>query len=244
MEFFSIIVISMISGFVSVFSGFGVSLAMLPLLLLLINSFFRLVLFKALINRHILLFFGVPAAIMSFVGARALVLISQTNVPISYNLFSLHFSTSTLKLIIGLLIISFVMLEFAHRFKMFSPHKLATTISGLISGFIGGISGYQGGFQAAILLKLNMPLRQYITTYAAITITIDLPRILVYFSFMDHAFADSTKIWPLTFAATLSTMLGTYMAYRYTKKITTDIIHLCIITLSFLMGIGLVMGKV
>ena len=257
----SIVAISVIAGFISVFSGFGVSIAMLPLLVLffpmhiaiafaamlsIINNTYKLILFKPLVSRHILLLFGIPAAIMSVIGAKILLVIWQNNVIIDYEIFGHVFETKRLNLIIGILIICFTIVELLPRFKVFSPHKLATLLSGVISGFFGGISGYQGGFQAAILLKLNMPLRQFITTSGAISMMIDVPRIIVYSSFFGDHIKDgyNTNIWPIILITIVCTSIGTYMAYRYTERVTAEVLKYLVMAFTFIIGIALVFGKI
>ena len=160
-------------------SGFGTSSIMLPvmalfyplpesLLFVAIIHFFgdlwKILLFKNDIKLKLILTFGLPGIITSFIGARLV----------------FAFPEVILMRLLSLILIFFVLLIFFKpNFKL--PDKNALTMgAGTLDGLLAGITGVGGPIRAAFLSAFNFPKAVYIAASGAIGMMIDSVRITTY----------------------------------------------------------------
>jgi hypothetical protein len=179
MEIFLITTITLIASIVGAVSGFGTSTIMIPVLLIFLplpetllfvgiihafNDIWKIILFKSGLNWRIILTFGVPGIIFSFIGASLIL-----NIP-----------PILLTRGIGVFLLVYAIFILVHpSFKIASNNSTAI-IGGSLSGFFAGIFGTGGAIRSAFLSMFNLPKSVYIFTGGAIALIIDSTRIVTY----------------------------------------------------------------
>src|SRR3989339_611801 len=106
MELLLICVFVFIAAILTLFSGFGLSTILVPVFALffpiniaigitaivhLSNNIFKFIILGKSANKRVVLIFGIPAMIASFIGAQTLAIISKLKYLISYEIFGHHF---------------------------------------------------------------------------------------------------------------------------------------------------------
>ena len=138
-----------VSG-LTLFSGFGLGTLLMPVFALffpvptaiaatavvhLANNLFKLGLVGKHANWGVVVRFSAPASLAAIVGASALVGFSELPEIISYSLLGREFTVTPVKLVIGLLIVGFAVLEMSHVFdKLVIPARYLP-LGGLLSVF-------------------------------------------------------------------------------------------------------------
>ena len=257
MEFLLICFASFMIAGLTLFAGFGIGTMLMPVLAIffpvniaigltavvhLANSLFRSALLVKFANRKVVLKFGIPAILAAIVGAYILSVVTRLNLFINYQIFGYPFHVELIKLIIGILIIFFVVLEFIPQYKAFSMQKEHFTLGGILSGFFGGLSGHQGAFRSAFLIQANLGKAEFIATNMVIAALVDITRIIVYG--VGFPTAELIGRIPLLAAASLSAILGSFIASFFIKKVTIKLIRVMIFILLFGIAIGLITGVI
>jgi uncharacterized membrane protein YfcA len=213
--FFGVAFLSEILGAIV---GFGSSTVFLPLALFFVDFKTALILvaishifgnlgrikfFSHGLDKNILITFGIPSIIFSFIGAFAVQLLSQ----------------NILKSILGFILIIISAL-FLIKPKLKFPSNIKTVFfGGSISGFITGLVGTGGALRATFLTGFNLEKTKYIATAAAIALATDGIRIPSYIS---QGFLEYQYIYyiPILFITALS---GSYIGKKITSKINQNI---------------------
>lgn len=239
----------------TLFSGFGLGTLLMPVVAIffpiemaiaitaivhLANNLFKVALLGKHAVRSVLISFGVPAIIFALLGALALNWIADMPSLIAYTLLGRPMQVFPAKLLIGLLILSFVMLEFSKKFAAITLDRKYLPAGGAISGFFGGFSGHQGAFRSMFLLKAGLDKNQFVATGVLLAVMVDMSRMLVYGWEMS---ADRQAInWVLVLAATLSAFAGAFMGTRLLNKLTIRSIQLMVSVLLIFVAVGLITG--
>ena len=237
------------------FSGFGLGTLMLPVMALffpvdlaviataivhLANNLFKFGLVYKHIHFHTLWRFGLPAIVSAFFGAYLLRLTGQLPTIADYTLYGKIFSISALKVVIGLVMISFAVIELSKRFSKWQVSQNYLPVGGIISGFFGGLSGHQGAFRAAFLAKAGLTKEQFVGTSNAIAILIDISRLSIYFTGF-YLLTNELKD-PVIYVAIIAAFLGTIIGQRLMKKVTLTFIQRTVAILLITMGTLLIAG--
>lgn len=85
---------------------------------------------------------------------------------------------SVLKLVIGILIISFVVLELSPTFSKTALDRKWLPLGGMVSGFFGGLSGHQGAFRSMFLIKAGLEKEAFVATGVVLAVVVDLSRLV------------------------------------------------------------------
>lgn len=181
MEILTISVLTFLASILGTISGFGISTIMVPIVLLFLpfgetllfvgvvhwfGDIWKMVLFRKGFSWKIILFFGIPGIITSFLGA--------------YLTFSIP--EAFLTRAVGILIVSYVLFIFIKPSFKIKPNPSAALTGGALSGFLGGLTGVGGGaIRSVFLTAFNLEKEVYIFTSGAIGLAIDASRILTYF---------------------------------------------------------------
>ena len=255
MDFFIVCLAAMTASALTMFSGFGLGTLLMPVIALffpletaiamtamvhLANNFFKVSLLGKYADRQVLLRFGLPAIITAFAGATLMTWLSDIRPIYEYQAFGGTFQVSPLKLIIGILIIFFVMIEFLPRFSKIALDRKYLPIGGMISGFFGGLSGHQGAFRSMFLLKAGLCKETFIATGIVIAVMVDLSRIAIYG--LDISIQQRQLEWPLITAATFSAFAGAYFGSKLLKKITIHFVKIMVAILLVTVSLGLISG--
>src|ERR687892_1349352 len=182
----------------------------------------RINFFRHRLDRKIIIVFGIPSILLSFLGASLVGILSQ----------------DVLKIILGVFLI-IISTSFLFKPALKFPTNLWTVISGGgISGFITGLVGTGGALRATFLTGFNLEKTKYIATAAVIALGTDATRIP---SYVSQGFLTEQYYYyiPILFAAALG---GSYIGKRIVGKIDQNafrkivLIAIILVSISFIIG--------
>jgi len=253
-----IVVVSIAALFASgltLFSGFGLGTLLMPVVALffpvevaiaitaivhLANNVFKVALLGKKANRSVLLNFGIPAVAFAFLGALVLGWLSGAPPVYEYAALGNQMQVSPLKLVVGILILAFVMLELSPGFSSVALDKKYLPYGGMISGFFGGLSGHQGAFRSMFLLKAGLNKEEFVATGIMLAVMVDISRMLIYG--WEMAGQSHSIEWALVISASMSAFVGAYFGSKLLKKITIRSIQLVVSVLLVIISLGLISG--
>ena len=181
MEIIYLSLTTLVASLIGTATGFGTSTVMVPVLLLfyplsptllfvgiihLFGDIWKMILFRRGIDWKIILSFGVPGLIMSYVGAT----------------ISLSISPDVLKRILGLFLLSYVIFIIMKRNWKLSRSIPTAGTGGALSGLFAGVFGVGGAVRSAFLTAFDLEKRTFIFTSGIIAFIIDTTRIATYLS--------------------------------------------------------------
>ncbi len=255
MSFLVIAVAAFAAALLTFYSGFGLGTLLMPVIALffpieiaiavtavvhLVNNLLKAVLVGRQASFPVFLRFGIPAILAALIGA--LLLVSLVNVPpvTQYTLADEVVSISPVKLVIGILILGFVVIELLPSLAGVRISSKWLPLGGVISGFFGGLSGHQGAFRSMFLLGTGLDKHVFIATGVVIAVAVDLTRLIIYGSTSLGAANDID--WLLVGVAGASALAGTILAKRLLEKITIQSVRNLVAALLIVVGIGLISG--
>jgi len=210
----------------------------------LANNVFKFVLLKKMARWSVVLRFGVTAALAAIAGAAALVIVAELPPLTRYEAFGRDFEILPLKLVIGVLIGTFALLELSKRFAKLAVPSRYIPVGGLLSGFFGGLSGNQGAMRSAFLIKAGLSKEEFVATGVVCAVIVDITRIFVYgastlatdFSAlpMEHA--------PLVISASIAAFAGALIGRKLLTRITLTTVQRIVAISMFTVGAGLISG--
>lgn len=252
-----IAVCAFLASGLTLFSGFGLGTLLMPVVAIffpletaiaitaivhLANNFFKLALMGRNADRAVVTRFGIPALISSFAGAFLLVWLSSLDPVLQYSFIGRQLNIMPVKLIVGIIIIIFVLLELSPGFQKLSFGPKALPAGGVISGFFGGLSGHQGAFRSMFLIKAGLNKDQFISTGVVIAVMVDFSRLLVY-GWDIHTSGRSLDFNTIMIAI-LSAFAGVFIGSRLLKKMTIKSIQVIVSLLLAFVAIGLIVGLI
>jgi uncharacterized protein len=258
MELLLISVAALLTSALTLFSGFGLGTLLLPVFALffpveiavtltavvhLLNNIFKFGLMMKFVDVKIAAVFGIPALIAAYLGAKLLILLADFPPIATYFLFDSLKRIELIKVIIGLLILVFALVELIPNLeKKFVLDRKYLPFGGLISGFFGGLSGHQGALRSAFLIKMNLTKETFIATGIVIALLIDVTRISVYSQNLLTELLYTNYV--VLIAATLAAFLGAFLGRIYLHKITYRTIKIIVGILLVFISIGLMTGVI
>lgn len=260
MELLLIGIVALIASGLTLFSGFGLGTILTPFFALFFpvtvaiaatavvhfaNNIFKL----GLLARHaawpVVWRFGLPASLAAVVGAAVLNGIGGMPVLATYSLLGSEFRMTTVKLVVGLLIVGFALMELSPRFHRlaFAPRWLP--LGGLLSGFFGGLSGNQGALRSAFLVKAGLSKESFVATNAVAAVMVDASRLVVYgSSFLIQQWEQSRELGLPVFVAVANAFAGAYLGKRFLHKVTLRTVHAIVAAAMLMIGAALAAGWV
>ena len=255
MSYLVICTVALLASGLTFFSGFGLGTLLLPAFALFfpieqavamtavvhfLNGLFKLGLVGRRADRRIVLRFGLPALVASFVGAWVLVWLSGSEPVLTYALAGREFNVTLAKLAIGVLLLVFALAELLPRFRDMSFGPQYLTLGGLLSGFFGGLSGMQGALRTAFLARAGLSKEAFVASGVVIACLIDVSRLGVY---SRSLFAEGARFdYGLLGAAVVSAFVGALLGNRFLKKLTMRGIQRIVAVMLFAVAVGLVCG--
>ena len=255
MDYVLLCCVAFLASGLTLFSGFGLGTLLMPVFALffpleiaialtaivhLLNNLFKLFLLGKYADGRIVFKFGLPAILAAFFGAWLLMRLSGTEAIFSYFLFSHEFQVSAIKLVIGIMIIIFSLLELVPGNKKVSLDQKYLPVGGLLSGFFGGLSGHQGALRSGFLIRAGLTKEAFIATGVVISCLVDVSRLFIYRSqFFVVNFENSGL---MLLAAVAFAFLGAFLGKKYLKKVTIKSIRVFVSILLFIIAICLIMG--
>lgn len=255
MSYLIICTVALLASALTFFSGFGLGTLLLPAFALFfpieqavaltavvhfLNSVFKLVLTGQHADRSVVIRFGLPAIAMSFLGASLLVWLAGIAPVFSYSAFGQLLSVTPVKLVVGLLLLLFALLELLPQFRHLSFGARWMPLGGLLSGFFGGLSGMQGALRSAFLSRAGLTKEAFIATGVVIACLIDFARLAIYSTALIRESAHFNL--GLLTAAVLAAFAGAALGNYYLKKMTMPGIQRLVAVMLFVVALGLVTG--
>lgn len=239
------------------FSGFGLGTIILPLFLVFFapelaipaaalvhfsNSIFKFVYVFRYIHFPILIRFGIPAVLAAFLGAELLKIFGELPEIYSYTIQEHTFHVSGINFMVGCLIILFTWFESSNRIKNIQFKGNHLILGGVLSGFFGGLSGHQGALRSLFLKKTPLTKEQLVGTSNAISLGIDIVRIVIYLQMISltKLFEGEQKYFIGIGIA--GAFLGASLGNKLLKKVTLSFVQKIISVLLFIFGLLLILG--
>lgn len=255
MEYVIICIVAFLASILTFFSGFGLGTILMPVFAIFFpvelaialtgvihffNNIFKLFLVGRSAERSTLLHFGIPAVIAAFIGAWVLLNISGFDPLYSYEISSKEFVITPVKLIIGILLTVFAVIELLPFFNNLKISKRYLPLGGFLSGFFGGLSGHQGALRSAFLIKAGLSKEAFIGTAVVISCFVDFTRIGVYLTeFLESGLEHNIT---LIICATGSAIIGAYFGKQFLKKVTLKFIQTTVAVLLMVVSTALIAG--
>lgn len=255
MSYLVICTVALLASALTFFSGFGLGTLLLPAFVLFfpieqavaltavvhfLNGLFKLALVGRHADRKVVLRFGLPAIVASFLGAVVLVWLAGITPLFSYSAFGRLFAVTPVNLVIGLLLLLFASLEFLPRFRTMSFGAQFMPLGGALSGFFGGLSGMQGALRSAFLSRAGLTKETFIGTGVLIACLIDFTRLGIYSGSL--AKEGASLDYSLLAAAVLSAFIGAMLGNNYLKKMTMPSIQRIVAVMLLVVALGLITG--
>lgn len=255
MDYLIICIVSLLASGLTLFSGFGLGTILLPAFALFfpieiaitltaivhfLNNLFKLALFGKHAQHKIVLSFGIPAIIFALIGAFLLQKLTHLEPITSYNLGNKTFYVEPLKIVIGLLLFFFAIIDIIPKLKNMQFDSKYLPIGGMISGFFGGLSGHQGALRSAFLIRSNLTKEAFIATGVVIACIIDVARLSMYTNTI--VMQKNNLNYSLILAATIAAFCGAYFGNKIVKKITIAALQNMVAGLLVIFAILLICG--
>lgn len=252
MEIFLVAGVAFIASLLTFFSGFGLGTLLMPVIALFFplpiaiaitaivhfsNNLLKFFLLVKHSNVSILLRFGIPAVLFALLGAVCLEFLSEWKWGLTYSILGVTCQVTPLKLIIGLVIALFLVLESNATLHVPSAFK-KLWLGGALSGFFGGLSGHQGAFRSLFLTQNALSKEVFLATGVSIAVVVDLSRLSLYAKHWDVALSQ----WQMILAAIISAFIGTLIGKHYLQKVSIEFIRLVVAwmlgSVAFLLMVG------
>lgn len=236
MEFIYFLIAAFFSEIVAVIAGFGAATLLTPaatfflpikevILLVavfhLIGAMTQTVIFRREINWHIAALFGIPALMLTVVGAG----LSST------------LPADLIKIVLGWFLVTWAGVSFFDERIQLPKHPAALAGAGAGSGFIAGLIGTGGSIRASALTSFGLTRESYIATSAIIASLVDITRIPIYLA-LGAAKIDAPTIFSLLAVAVVATLIGR----RIVSKIPATTFRKIVIAAVLLAGLKFILG--
>lgn len=211
----------------------------------LFNNLLKVGIFHRKAVLRIILRFGIPAVIAAFIGAFILTRLSAGDPLFTWQAGRRVAEVTMLKLIMGLLIAGFAVLDLNPKLKSRRMDERWLPLGGALSGFFGGLSGHQGAFRAAFLSRLDFEPEAYVGTQAVLAIMVDVARLLVYGAalYSGHmVMVSGSHQWMAVGVAIVCAAAGILLGWRFLHKTTFSALRSLIGALLLVVGLGLMLG--
>jgi uncharacterized protein len=255
MAIVAVCLVALLASGLTFFSGFGLGTLLLPAFALsmpleqavaatavvhLLNGLFKLALLRRHVDRGVLLRFGAPAIIAALFGAWLLAQLGTLPALHEYSAFGRSLAITPIKLVIGLLLLLFALIELVPRLRDLEFDPRWQSLGGALSGFFGGLAGMQGALRSAFLARSGLDKQAFVATGSAIACVIDLSRLTVYAGTLARVFG--TLDHRLLACAVLAAFAGAWFGNRLLKKTTMQGIQRIVAAMLFVFAIGLIAG--
>ena len=247
----------------TLYSGFGLGTLLMPVFALffpvevavaataivhLLTNLFKFALLWRHADAGVVIRFALPGALLAVAGASLLTALVDLPVVTQYSLGNHCFSVAPSRLVIGVLILFFALVELAPalgaRVRFGRQHLL---VGGAISGFLGGLSGHQGALRSAVLIRCGLEKEPFIATGVVCAVVVDLSRLAVYGAmFYTESFGPLAESGgtQLAAAATAAAFIGVFLSKRLMRQVTMHTIHRLVGVMLVLLALALAAGLI
>lgn len=257
MELVLVPLVALAASALTLFSGFGLGTLLFPAFALffpadvavamtavvhLLNNLFKLALLGRHADRGVVLRFGLPAIVASFLGAAALVGLSSLEPLASWSWGARTFDVLPLDLAMAAAMIGFAALELSPAVERLEIPIRWLPAGGLLSGFFGGLSGHQGALRAAFLVRAGLSKEAFLATGVVVACFVDLTRLSVYAGHLTTTGLRENT--PLVALATAAAFVGAYAGTRLLHKVTLRAVKLTVAAMLVVVAVLLALGIV
>jgi uncharacterized membrane protein YfcA len=233
------LVVAFFAVFLGNIAAFGISSILLPVAVnlfqfrtgLVLTSIFhifgnfgRIGFFRGEYNRRLLLLFGVPNILFTYIGAYLVGIVQG---------FFLRFG-------LGIILVVYSSLGLVNKELRFNPSDLNCVIGGSIYGFFSGFVGSGGPLRGAILTSFGLTGGVYVATNGGISLFTDITRISVY---LWRGYLLQEYYWYIP-VLLLIALTGGYFSKvavkRFSNEFFRKIIHLAVL----LAGLDLLLNAI
>ncbi|MBI2009775.1 MAG: sulfite exporter TauE/SafE family protein [Candidatus Chisholmbacteria bacterium] len=227
-----LILLTFIAASIGTMTGFGTSTIMVPTLSLFLplpqtllfvgiihwfGDIWKIIFFKKGFNLKLILMFGIPGTIFSFLAAKLPLTLPQVLLSRSLGLFLAAY-------------VAFLFLKPNWKLKASTPTAL---LGGTLSGFFSGIFGVGGAIRSSFLTAFNLEKSVFLFTSGVIGLFIDSSRLVQYS-------ISGIRLGPLMTALVLcipASFLGARVAKTIVTRIPQPSFRLVIALFLFLVGL-------
>ena len=202
------------------------------------NNIFKGILLFKNIHKDIFLRFAIPALVGSVTGAW-LLMNSKPVVLGSYQFYGFTPTVYLQELLVAVLMLVLCFMEWIPS-KYFKFDHRYTIPGGFITGFTGGFSGMQGALRSSLLIHLKLTKEEFVATGTAISLVIDVCRIIIYFvaGKLIHAFSNSYLVLIGIAGAFIGVIIGKALLKKTTFEVIKIITTVCIVFFSLMLALG------
>lgn len=238
--YFVLVLVTLATSVVTLFTGFGVGTVMAPVMALyfdvkvavflaaivhFFNNASRLYLYRDYVDRGVIRRFGVISIVGAFLGSYAQVFIDSARLKAGFGFFLVAYGLS----------------QFAPAGAGFRIPRKLDPLGGFLSGLLGGLIGNQGAIRSLYLLNYRLEKKEFIASAALIAIVIDCTRIPVYvYSMHEHLVTNGGLI----LAVVASSVAGTVLASRVLPQVSGELFKRIVLAAVVLLGALMLAGKV
>ncbi len=226
------VILTVIATTIGTMTGFGTSTIMVPILSLFLplpivllfvgvihwfGDIWKMVFFKKGFNLKLVLLFGIPGTIFSFLAAKLPLALSEELLQRSLGLFLVTY-------------VAFIFFKPNWKVKASNPTAL---LGGALSGFFSGIFGVGGAIRSTFLSAFDLEKAVFLFTSGVIGLLIDSSRIAQYLM-------SGIKLGSLMttlFLCIPFSLLGAYIAKKLVDKIPQQSFRLFIAVTLLLVGL-------
>lgn len=253
MELILIGAIALLTSGLTLFSGFGLGTLLMPVFALFFpvplaiaatavvhfaNNLFKFGLLSKQADWRVVARFSVPAASL-------LTLFDKMPPLAHYTLNEASFEITVVKAVIGILIITFSLLELWPRFQALAFPPRWLPLGGMLSGFFGGLSGNQGALRSAFLIKAGLSKEAFVATGVVSAIIVDASRLIVYGTgIAADSLAQSQQLIAPVVVGALCAFIGAFAGRQVLRKVTLRAVQIIVALAMLLIGIGLLSGLI
>ncbi|MBI4090214.1 MAG: sulfite exporter TauE/SafE family protein [Candidatus Kerfeldbacteria bacterium] len=236
MDLLGLALLTLVASAIGTLTGFGTSTIMIPVVALYVpfpvtlvlvgtihwfGNIWKILLFRGGFSRKLLLWFGLPGLITSFLGAS----------------LTIRTDTDLLQRLLGYLLVAYVFfLVLKPKFKVSQTPTTAIT-GGALSGLMAGIFGIGGAVRGAALSAFNLPAATFIFTAGAIGVLIDSTRLITYLA---DGVAVPTRLLAGLFLFVPISFLGAKIGERLVKRVPAEKFRTIVAMFLFVIGVWLV----
>jgi len=247
-----------IASGIALFSGFGLSTALVPAFALLFplplaiaavavvhltSSAVRLVVMRDAIEARTALRFAVPAVIGALLGALLLDALGELPALFSYRLAGIVRQPTLVDLAVGTSIVALTAYEISRTPTARRVDGVGLALGGLFSGFFGGLAGNQGAIRGAVLTRAGLEPLALIATGAVAAVCVDIGRISVY-ALTDgfSVLGTDAGVGAAVAAASAGSLAGALVGRRLLGNLRSETLRHAIAAALMLGGAGIAAG--
>jgi uncharacterized membrane protein YfcA len=210
-------VLNIVASVLSGFTGFGMSSIVTPFLvdffpaaetfmftglMHTIGSLWIILLFRRNLNVRLLLAFGIPGVIGSFLGSQ----------------ISLALPRLLLIRSMGIFLVAYVILVRWYARYHFPAEMKFAILGGSLAGFFAGVFGFSGAIRALFLSSFALPKEEYILTSHLLELGIDVTRAG---SYLAHGVVLGPVLYWSLLLAPLTLVIGAYCARMLVQHVSS-----------------------